>query len=56
MKYRETDELSRREKELRKPPSPFVLMDGDASRPEFPTDARIAPVIRVPEEATEEEG
>ena len=44
----EIDELSREEKELRRPPSPFVLLDADASRPELPTDARVIPVISVP--------
>ena len=44
----EIDELSHEEKELRRPPSPFVLLDADASRPELPTDARVIPVIRVP--------
>ena len=46
--WRESDELSDEEKELRRPPSPFLLLDADASRPELPTDARIIPVISVP--------
>ena len=44
---REIRERSPREKELRRPPSPFVLLEVDQSRPELPTRPRIAPVIRV---------
>ena len=45
---REIDELSCEEKRLRRPPSPFLLLDADASRPELPTDARVIPIISVP--------
>ena len=44
---REIDELSHEEKELRRPPSPFVLLEVDQSRPEFPTEPRIAPLFRI---------
>ena len=42
-----TDELSPREKELRRPPSPFLLLDGDPTRPELPSRGRIIPIMRV---------
>lgn len=44
----ETDKLSPEEEELRRPPSPFLLLDGDPTRPELPSDARIIPVIKAP--------
>lgn len=44
---REIDELSHEEKELRRPPSPFVLLEVDQSRPDFPTEPRIAPLFRI---------
>ena len=43
-----TDELSPREKELRRPPSPFALLDVNPTRPELPSRLRVIPVIRVP--------
>ena len=44
---RETDELAHEERELRRPPSPFVLLEVDQSRPDFPTEPRIAPLFRI---------
>ena len=36
------------EQELRRPPSPFLLLDADHTRPELPTDACIVYAISVP--------
>ena len=44
---REIHELSPREKELRRPPSPFLLLDGDPTRPELPSRGRIIPIFRI---------
>ena len=44
---REIHELSPREKELRRPPSPFALLDVDPTRPELPSQLRVVSVIRV---------
>lgn len=52
---RETDELSPEEMELRRPPSPFVLLDADPTRPELPSDGRVVPVIRVGHRKTKPE-
>ena len=41
-------ELSPEQQELRRPPSPFLLLDADHSRPELPTNARIVHAISVP--------
>lgn len=46
---RDTPELSRREKESRRPPNPFDLLDVDPTRPELPSRLRIVPVIRIGE-------
>jgi len=45
---RETRELSPEEQELRRPPSPFLLLDADHTRPDLPTNARIVHAISVP--------
>lgn len=42
-----TDEISPEEMELRRPPSPFVLLDADPTRPELPSEGWIVPVIEV---------
>ena len=44
----EIDKLSPEEEELRRPPSPFLLLDGDPTRPELPSDARVIPIIKAP--------
>ena len=44
----EVDKLSPEEEELRRPPSPFLLLDGDPTRPELPSDARVIPIIKAP--------
>lgn len=44
---RETHELSPRERELRRPPSPFALLDVDPTRPELPSRVRVVPVTRI---------
>ena len=44
---RETHELSPRERELRRPPSPFALLDVDPTRPELPSRLRVVPVTRI---------
>lgn len=43
---RDIPELSPREKELRRPPSPFALLDVDPTRPKLPSRVRVVPVIR----------
>ena len=45
---RATPELSPEQQELRRPPSPFLLLDADHSRPELPTNARIVHAINAP--------
>ena len=45
---RKADELSPEEEELRRPPSPFLLLDGDPTRPELPSDARVITVVKAP--------
>lgn len=52
---RETDELSPQEKELRRPPSPFVLLDADPTRLEVPSDGHVVPVIKVGHRKTKPE-
>ena len=52
---RETDELSPEEMELRRPPSPFVLLDADPTRPELPSDGRVVSVIRAGHRKTKPE-
>lgn len=44
----EPDKLSPEEEELRRPPSPFLLLDVDPTRPELPSDARVIPIIKAP--------
>ena len=45
---REPQELSPEQQELRRPPSPFLLLDADHTRPDLPTNARIVHAISVP--------
>ena len=44
---RRPGELSTEAQELRRPPSPFLLLDADHTRPELPTNARILHAISV---------
>lgn len=44
---RESQELVSEKTDFRRPPSPFVLLEVDQSRPDFPTEPRIASVFRV---------
>ena len=39
--------LSPEQQELRRPPSPFLLLDADHTRPDLPTNARIVHAISV---------
>lgn len=48
-KRRERDipELSARERELRRPPSPFALLDVDPTRPKLPSRVRVVRAVRA---------
>lgn len=43
----ESKGLASEKTDFRRPPNPFVLLEVDQSRPEFPTEPRIAPVFRI---------